>query len=88
MLACDWNYSSSKMYVELNTWLPPPDGLDTVGLCLCVWGGGGGGQGARAQPGHLRPRGRGVRGGQALGWAAPAAALDLSLVILKIKDKW
>ena len=76
------------MYVELNTWLPPPDGLDAVGLCLCVWGGGGGGQGARAQPGHLRPRGRGVRGGrgQALGRAAPAAALDLSLVILKIKD--
>ena len=78
------------MYAELNTWLPPPDSLDAVGLCLCVWGGGGGGQGARAQPGHLGPCGRGVRGGrgQALGWAAPAAARDLSLVILKIKDEW
>ena len=64
----------------------PPDGLDAVGLCLCVGGGGGGGQGAGAQPGHLRPRG--VQGGQALGRAAAAAALDQSLVILKIKDEW
>ena len=78
------------MYVKLNNWLPPPDGLDAVGLCLCVGGCGGGGQGARAQPGHLGPRGRGVRGGrgQALGRAAAPAALDLSLVILKIKDEW
>ena len=70
------------MYVNLSNWLPPPDGLDAVGLCLCVGGGGGGGQGAGAQPGHLRPRGRGVRGGQALGRAAAAAALDQSLVTL------
>ena len=60
----------------------PPDCLDAVGLCLGVGGGGGGGQGAGAQPGHLRPRGRGVRGGQALGRAAAAAALDKSLVTL------